>query len=382
MLKQKAGKEEKSIAEELQEKTGFILEHNVATILENNNWFVIHNRFYLDDVQPIQREIDLLAYRVREYDDAVVYTTIIVSCKKSAFKDWVFLTRDAPSTKLNLDIRPYTYWSNSKIVNHLFSGKFSDMKFCDQDKLSKIDSLFEYDKTVFAFREYDNKQATNKLANDTGIYESIITLIKSQAYELESLPTRRDDKDYFYNINLLAVADVNKFIEIECSGDELVEREIENINYVNRFIVNKSEHNSRIIFTKFSAIDKVVADFNLLHDLNCEIIKKGIPNFYSQEIFESYQARAILIEDYGDELVSEIKWQVSDEVDVIDSDFRYFDFHFDNEENKIILEFSASEKLIDYLNNNQEVYEIAKNWLFCYLRYTGNFTFEINDLPF
>lgn len=372
-----------SIAEQIKERTGFILEHDVAAILESNGWGVIHNRFYLDDVQPVQREIDLLVYKVSDYEDLTIYTSIIVSCKKSTFKDWVFLTRDAHATKLNLDVNPFTYWSNSKKVNHMIKDvKFSDIKFCNQEKLNYLNSLFEYNKTVFAFREYDNKQAGNKLATDTAIYESIITLIKSQAFELESLPIRRKDKKCFYNINLLAVADVKEFIEIECSGQTLTEKKIDRINYVNRFLVNKREHNSRIIFTKFSAIEKAVQDFNLLHELNGEILKNGIKQFYSTEIFENYRARKIILDEYGDDLVSSIRWEIEDEVKVLEEDLKYLDFAYKSDEDILEIEFSASEALINYLNRHEKAIEKTKQWLKQHIRYDGDFVFLINDLPF
>ncbi|GGG94690.1 hypothetical protein [Pedobacter zeae] len=75
-----------NIAEEIKEKTGFILEHQVATVLEKHDWSVIHNRFYIDDVQSIQREMDLLVYKANEVDTVMVYTALIISCKKAPSK--------------------------------------------------------------------------------------------------------------------------------------------------------------------------------------------------------------------------------------------------------------------------------------------------------
>ncbi len=46
------------------EKTGFGLEYTVSSILENDGWTVINNKYYIDDVQGSAREIDIIAYKV------------------------------------------------------------------------------------------------------------------------------------------------------------------------------------------------------------------------------------------------------------------------------------------------------------------------------
>jgi hypothetical protein len=372
-----------SIAEQIRDKTGFILEHEVATILERNGWHVIHNRFYLDDKQDIQREMDLLVYKYDEREGINIFTTLIVSCKKSAFKDWIFLTRDAHATKNNMDLSPFTFWTNSDILNfQLKDNKFSDLKVTDATKLAYLNSKFEYEKTVFAFREYDNKQASNKLANDTGIYDSIITLIKSQAYELDSLPLRKKDQLYYYNINLLTVADIKRFIEIECQGDDLIEKNIERINYVNRFLVNRREYNSRVVFTKFTAIDQVILDFNLLHELNCEIVATGIPRFYDADLKESSKARKIITDEFAEDLTHDLLWEVREVFEVNPKDFSDPNFYFDADNDLLEIQFFTSINIIDYLNGSEMARSIADDWLRYYFRYSRGFKFAVNELPF
>lgn len=373
-----------SIAQEIRDKTGFILEHDVATIFEAHDWTIIHNRYYLDDVQAMQREIDLLVYKVDEVDGILVYTSLIVSCKKSENKDWIFLTRNTAGTKSNLDTSPFIYWSNSEELNYQLKDKrFIELPYCDKDILDHLNSFFDYSKTVFAFREYENNlQKTNKVANDTGIYESIITLIKSQGYELESLPVRRKNNICYYNLNLLTIADVKRFIEVECKGEDLIESEIEQINYVNRFLVNRREHNSRITFTKFSVLESVISDFDLLHKANCKIVEVAIDKFYKTEIIRDYTALKIILSKHSDELSNSIRWEIFQEYPVKNEELAdpFFDFKIKSNIWEIGLE--ASKDLIDFLNQHEKVRGITKSWLENHLRSSASFKFIVFDLPF
>ncbi len=376
------GLKETCISDEIRDRTGFVLEHEVATVLEKNGWNVIHNRFYLDDVQSIQREMDLLVYKSDEIENIMIYTTLIVSCKKSGFKDWVFMTRDAQATKINMNTIPFTFWTNSEIINFQLNGKkFNELENCDSEKLKMLNDRFQYHKTLFAFREYDNKAQGNKLSQDTGIYESIITLIKSQAYELESLPIRRQDRPCYYNINLLTVADVSRFIEIECNGDILNEKEIDRINYVNRFLVNRREHNSRIIFSKFSALQAVVDDFNIMHEINCELISKGVPFFYEHDIWEKWTAMNIAQDKHLEDLENMLVWELDDEIEIYANDFKHLNLTF-NGTPVLQVQFNARTELIEFLNNHNKSKEITASWLNDTIRYTGSFVFAVYDLPF
>ncbi|GGG94697.1 hypothetical protein GCM10007422_05190 [Pedobacter zeae] len=302
--------------------------------------------------------------------------------QKSTFKDWIFLTRNAKGTKWNLDTVPFTFWSNSEILNYQLKGKkFSDLKGCDEKIHKELDAKFEYNKTVFAFREYEGKGEVKKIGQDSAIFESIITLIKSQAYELESLPMRRQDRKYYYNLNLLTVADVGKFIELECNNDDFTEKEIERINYVNRFLVNKKEHNSRIVFAKLSALEEVIEDFNNLHKLNIDLVGNGIPRFYEKEIWEDYYAKKIVVNGAEDDLISELKYELQGKFRVQQDDFRWPYFMI-NEQAVLEVQFNASEELIDYINNDEKSNKITAEWLKDNFRYTGKFIFTLNELPF
>ena len=74
-------------------KTGFLLEYKIGMDLQKKGWKTISNRYYLDDLSGIPREIDILAYKRTVVKNLLVYTCLLISCKKSEDKDWVFLTK-------------------------------------------------------------------------------------------------------------------------------------------------------------------------------------------------------------------------------------------------------------------------------------------------
>jgi hypothetical protein len=69
-------------------KTGFVLEYKVAEMLRQSGWTVISNKYYEDDLEGSVREIDLVAYKVSNVQQVDVYTTILISCKKSELDVW------------------------------------------------------------------------------------------------------------------------------------------------------------------------------------------------------------------------------------------------------------------------------------------------------
>src|SRR5690606_5459650 len=94
------------------ERTGFLLEHAVAEEFRSAGWSVIGNRYYVDDVDDRTRELDLVAYRVKKFDDVGVLTGVLVSCKKDADNTWAFLTKDKPAYDPNIDWEPVHYWTD------------------------------------------------------------------------------------------------------------------------------------------------------------------------------------------------------------------------------------------------------------------------------
>src|SRR5437879_1314212 len=74
-------------------KTGFPLEYRISSLLRSAGWTVINNRYYVDDQEQSVREIDLVAYKARPVQHFNVFTTLIISCKKSDQNVWALLAR-------------------------------------------------------------------------------------------------------------------------------------------------------------------------------------------------------------------------------------------------------------------------------------------------
>lgn len=53
-----------------------------------------------------EREIDIIAYKADAINDIAYYTTLIISCKKSAEELWAFLTKDINREDPNIKLYP------------------------------------------------------------------------------------------------------------------------------------------------------------------------------------------------------------------------------------------------------------------------------------
>jgi lipopolysaccharide export LptBFGC system permease protein LptF len=128
-------------------KTGFLLEKYVSDILENTGWTVINNRYYIDSITNTPRELDILAYRAKSYQDIYHYFTLLISCKKSEGRDWVFLTK--PIQNRNIDLIPMTIHTNSEIIETTdYREQLRDL-IKDNFEANTIFPIFSALKTMF-----------------------------------------------------------------------------------------------------------------------------------------------------------------------------------------------------------------------------------------
>ncbi len=104
-------------ANEIQ-KTGYVLESKVGDVLRSCGWTVISNKYYEDDFEGSVREIDLLAYKVSKVQHVNVYTTLLISCKKSDTDIWALLARKINLKDPNSDWWPLHAWSNDKAIKY------------------------------------------------------------------------------------------------------------------------------------------------------------------------------------------------------------------------------------------------------------------------
>jgi hypothetical protein len=226
-------------------KTGFVLEYAVGKILEKCNWTVINNRYYIDDTSNVDREIDILAYKVKEIDGIRYYTALIISCKKSQEHAWAFLTRKINDIDPNIERYPLSNWTNDERLNLMinnFKNNDEIKKYFDKDF---INIIYNSDKKVFAFQQLSKKNGSPQ--NDKAIYDSIITSIKALEFEKNSKSRKKDNKKSFYNFNIISIFD-GEMIELFFEEDEITQYEINNIKYINRHFINRIDNFYRVHF--------------------------------------------------------------------------------------------------------------------------------------
>jgi hypothetical protein len=146
-------------------KTGFVLENRVAQALKVAGWTVISNKYYVDDSEESVREIDLVAYRVSKVQHFDIYTTLIISCKKSDANAWALLAREINLKDPNSDWWPLHAWSNDKALNFQLAETNKARRYHEQVTAFGVkDALGMPSVEVFAFQEMD--KVSGKPQND------------------------------------------------------------------------------------------------------------------------------------------------------------------------------------------------------------------------
>ena len=246
------------------QKTGFILEYQVSKILEENGWIVLNNRYYIDDLKNIEREIDILAYKSTLKEDIRFYTALIISIKKDKNCIWSFLTKDLDKNNPNIKFYPISNWSNEKAIDYMlknFNYKELELNIKNNKNL-KI--LYGLDKQIFAFQEMNESNGNPQ--DSKNIYNSIITIIKALEFEKISLIKRKKNKT-FYNFNLISIFE-GTMAEMYFKGDLPEIKEVGDIKYLNRHIVNNKEDFFRVHFIKFDRFKDIIKNYNDLVNWN------------------------------------------------------------------------------------------------------------------
>lgn len=168
------------------QKTGFVLENPVAETLKTQGWYVISNKYYVDDSEETVREIVLVAYRVGKGANCKIFTTLIVSCKKSESNVWALLSRDIDLKAPNSDWWPLHAWTNDKVLAYSIAQPGAARRYHeDVAALGVTDALQLPTAEIFAFQELSRE--TGAPQNDKVMFSAVTSLMKAQAYELAAL---------------------------------------------------------------------------------------------------------------------------------------------------------------------------------------------------
>lgn len=357
-------------------KTGFLLEFNVTKALEKHGWNVVTNKYYVDDVQESVREIDLVAYKISYVDKTGIYTTLVVSCKKSDENVWTLLSRKPNHSDPNIDWNPRHVWSNDKSIEHMLGIEDSKHKYLEHLKENSLSYFAEKPKRhIFAFQEMAKESGKPK--NDKAIFESVTSLMKAQTYEMGVLPERKAQASKsVYHFALLNIVGTD-LICLDFSDDEIKSEVVLEEIYVASYIVNKKHMFSRIHFLNPEILDSALDRYDALHQANVKFYRKSSEEFYKSAI-SNREKRNVFKKEFLADLAFRAELQTDFEPAWIKAKDIYLSWMAD--ENVLNLYVSgASDQKIEALNGDKVKKEVAE-LLMQYYRYAGKFRFS--DTPF
>lgn len=281
--------------------TGFILENDISELLSENKWNVINNKYYIDDVVKVAREIDIIAYKATKVEDIHIYTSLIISCKKNEEKVWALLSKEINKNDPNLDFEPLQNWTNHPIIK--FEMDIANVEKSVLPEGELYDKLFKLDGHVFAFQEMFKKNG--KPDNDKNIFNSITSLMKSQSYELASLPNRKKNRTIYF-FYLLSIVD-SQLVLLKCSKDGVSAEQVESQIYISNYIIDGDSVSSKIKFLTVQGFEGLIESYNELHEYNIDFIKARFDGFY-EKVLDNSEKRKILTNElvlkYGRRLTS------------------------------------------------------------------------------
>ncbi|CZW80927.1 hypothetical protein ACOW8E_002365 [Enterobacter hormaechei] len=264
---------------------------------------VINNKYYIDDVQSVAREIDIIAYKATKVRDVLVYTTLIISCKKNEENVWALLVKNIKPNDPNIDYEPLKNWSNHPVLNY-------ELNFNNKEKIGVPDGIvyekiFNVTKNVFAFQEMSKKSGRSN--NDKNIFNSITSLMKAQSYELTSLSSRKKERSVYF-FHLMSLID-SEMILLDCEGDEIHPSETESHTIISNYIINGESTASKINFMTLNGFLTNEIYYQKLHEYYVTYINKCFSNFYN-DAFSNIDKRKILTKElwhkYGAKLSLEV----------------------------------------------------------------------------
>jgi hypothetical protein len=358
-------------------KTGFVLENRIAQVLKAAKWTVISNKYYVDDAEESVREIDLIAYQATRVQHFDVYTTLVISCKKSESNAWAFLARDIDLKDPNSDWQPLHAWSNDKALAHQLLGAGCAKSYHDGITQRGVTNVLKTpDVEVFAFQEMNKVSGAPQ--NDKNIFTAVTSLMKAQAYELGVLAQRKKTPS-IYQFNLLSIVDAD-LVRLMFSGDSVDANPVESEHYIARYIIRKRETFSRIRFLTADAFATALAEYGSLHVANCQWFDSECNAFY-QDIVADRKRVDVLIEDFRKQVGREIRWPLlrsnheALEVSAIN-------LYWNGPDDSLRIWAPFGSEGAKLLNEDSKVKSHVANALQSIYRYSGPFQFEDDDIPF
>ncbi|MFS3137479.1 hypothetical protein ACLRDC_19270 [Gluconacetobacter sacchari] len=356
-------------------KTGFVLEHEIAQALKSKGWTVISGKYYVDDLEMTPREIDLLAYRVSRFDSDKIefYTTLIISCKKSDENIWSLLAREINLKDPNTDYWPLHAWSNVSALTYQLAITGKAKEYHEGVRLlGASDAIADPQVDIFAFQEMNKSSGVPK--NDKAIFSSITSLVKAQAYEISSLPSRKKVKSV-YQFNLISVVDSDMYrIMFEAKGRGVESKKISSEHYIGRYIVAKREGFSRIRFLTSTAFTEALDEYGRLHDANVQWFSAQHAAFFSG-IMMDWKRTNFLIKEFHKKVRNRVKWRIEANFS-IDKFDEEPSLDWDTKDSELNVGYLENDDILAYMNETTEIRNVVSSALKEVYRYNGPFRFS------
>lgn len=349
----------------------------MAQELKAAKWTVISNKYYVDDAEESVREIDLIAYQATRVQHFDVYTTLIISCKKSETNAWALLARDIDLKDPNSDWQPLHAWSNDKALAHQLLGTGFAKRYHDGVAgLGVANALRTPRVEVFAFQEMNKTSGAPQ--NDKNIFTAVTSLMKAQAYELGALPQRKKTPA-IYQFNLLSIVDAD-IVRLMFSGSSIEATSVESEHYIARYIVKKREAFSRIRFLSADSFATALPDYGALHSANCQWFDSECNAFY-RDIASDAKRLNVLLDDFRKQAGYEIRWALLRN-NVKAPDASSINLYWDESSNSLNIWAPFGTEGASLLNGDAKAKKAATDALQSVYRYSGSFVFEDEDIPF
>lgn len=359
------------------EKTGFVLENKIAQMLRAAKWTVISNRYYVDDNEESVREIDLIAYQTAKVQHFDVYTTLIISCKKSDANLWALLAREINLKDPNYDWQPLHAWSNDKAIAYQLALPGFAIRYHGAAAAMGVgDALRTPAVEVFAFQEMNKVSGAPQ--NDKSIFAAVTSLMKAQAYELGALPQRKKTPSV-YQFNLLSIVDTD-LVRLKFDAISTSAQPIESEHYIARYIIKKRETFSRIRFLRADAVEASLSQYASLHRANCSLFDAECQAFY-QDVVKDGKRVGALMDEFRRDIRFHVRWPFIEKnlkAPGVDSMYMYWNA------GKEALEIygELGEVGTELLNSDANAKGHVAKALEKVYRYRGPFYFGDDDIPF
>ncbi|MFP3977620.1 hypothetical protein [Marinobacter sp. KMM 10035] len=359
------------------EKTGFRLEFDISSILEDSGWNVINNKYYVDDQQETVREVDIVAYKASLVQDIYVYTALIISCKKSEKNAWALLSKKSNHNDPNMEWVPIHAWSNDRILSYMLEQQ--EWKNTYLSTLRNGNSRVFSDKPerhIFGFQEMNKESGAPQ--NDKNIFNSITSVMKAQAYEMNALPIRKKVPCAF-QFNLISIAQA-ELVRLDFEGGPVTGVAVDDEVYVADYIIDKQQTFAKVHFIKSDKFRDILEHYNQLHKSNLDAFK-AIYEKFCDEITKDHKKLNL----FQKNLASELWWPVYKEFRHLSELSRIFEdgwLGWNDKENVLEFEVDLESSDVEQINLVEALREKLSQALKKYYKYEGKSRFAVSDIPF